>query len=732
MQNEPTISPGTEISGYRITELIGKGGFSQVWSAWDTRLNRLIAIKIIPRADADAHGTIQFGREAAVVTRLEHPHILPLYDYGETPQYRYLVMRYATGGSLAQRVERGRIPIPEILRLMTYVAATLDYIHEKKVVHRDLKPGNILLDAQGLPYLTDFGLAKELTAETVPMHSSSGTLTYMPPEQFSGGAMSVRSDQYSFGILLYQLFTGQLPHDGKVALGMRQLSTSEKLPSVNLVDPTLPEKLDEFLQQLTDPDPMKRPENVTAIIQEIAALLNPTQAADQKGAPISLALESSAYRQHEAESLLRDDLVTWRNGLFTLSLTHFVLLDMLLSDLPALLNPEVRSLMLRGVLEYDQRAERWWDQSTSDERKRACRHAILNGTDGVRLRALRLAVAAPWVAELGAETINHVGKHLVPMSDQTPIALQYLERALPAYVKGKQWTANDPFGDVDNNLRTLAIGNSPIAERAAALIGSARRTSAMIGLPRTIGQLNPTLIAYETAGNLPDKIPAEEQVKLALALAARQLTRNRPEAVRQYLWAAAANSLAFGSLVFITLRGTDILGQFRLLNTLGLGLLLGLVFGSGVWLARHIAQRLMVAPFWLRVALGTIAGGLIVAAAFSLYHAIVLSDDGIDSAVSISSGMIYVVGFALSVGLTLPAQIVLGSAGVIAALIIPWPNYVLNDITPPIILADLFITPDLPSSMPSALALATFYALLLAVVALGYRWRSRLRPSTST
>jgi hypothetical protein len=256
----------------------------------------------------------------------------------------------------------------------------------------------------------------------------------------------------------------------------------------------------------------------------------------------------------------------------------------------------------------------------------------------------------------------------------------------------------------------------------------------MVGLPRVFGELNPTLIAYETAGSLPDKIPALEQVKLALALAARQLTRNRPEAVRQFLWAAAANSLAFGSLYFITLRGTDILGQFRLLNTLGLGLLLGLVFGTGVWLARHIAQRLLVAPYWLRVALGTIAGGLIVAATFSLYHSIVLSDDGIDPAVSIPSGLIYVLGFALSTSLTLPAQIVLSAAGVIAALILPWPNYVLNEITPPIILADLFITPDLPSSMPNALALATFYAFLLAVVALGYRWRRRLRavPLTNT
>src|SRR4051812_44818629 len=124
------------IGAYKATELIGKGGFAQVWSGWDTRLNRLVAIKVIPRIETDAHNTIQFGREAAVVTRLEHPHILPLYDYGEAPHFRYLVMRYVTGGSLAQRIEREKLPIQDVIRLLEPVASVLDYIHEHRIVHR--------------------------------------------------------------------------------------------------------------------------------------------------------------------------------------------------------------------------------------------------------------------------------------------------------------------------------------------------------------------------------------------------------------------------------------------------------------------------------------------------------------------------------------------------------------------------------------------------------------------
>jgi len=177
------------IGAYRLTERVGKGGFSEVWSAWDTHLHRLVAIKLVPRAGNDAHSTIQFGREATIVTRLEHPHILPLFDFGETPEIRYLVMRYVTGGSLADRLAHGPLSPSELVRYMMPVAETLDYIHEQHIVHRDLKPSNILLDAQDLPYVTDFGLAKILSDETQGMHSGSGTLTYMPPEQFIGGAL---------------------------------------------------------------------------------------------------------------------------------------------------------------------------------------------------------------------------------------------------------------------------------------------------------------------------------------------------------------------------------------------------------------------------------------------------------------------------------------------------------------------------------------------------------------
>src|SRR5690242_19168769 len=117
-------------------------------------------MKLIARGTTDAHNTIYFGRVAGIVISPERPCVLPLYVFSETPDLRFLVMRYVTGGSLAQRLERGSLSVGEILRLMMPIGETLDYIHEQRIVHRDLKPGNILLDAQNSPYLTDFGLAK--------------------------------------------------------------------------------------------------------------------------------------------------------------------------------------------------------------------------------------------------------------------------------------------------------------------------------------------------------------------------------------------------------------------------------------------------------------------------------------------------------------------------------------------------------------------------------------------
>ncbi|MCC7447705.1 MAG: protein kinase [Anaerolineae bacterium] len=723
MPEQALVSPNSMIASYRITELIGKGGFSEVWSAWDTRLNRLVAIKVIPRVGSDAHSTIQFGREASVITRLEHPNILPLYDFGETPQYRYLVMRYVTGGSLADRVERARLPIHEVLRLMLPVASTLDYIHAQRVVHRDLKPGNILLDAQNAPYLADFGLSKELTDETSPMHSASGTLTYMPPEQFSGGILSPRSDLYSFGILLYQLLAGELPYKGQVALGMRQLGQKDTLPDITLVEPKLPAKLNDYLRQLTDPNPDLRPENATEVMWHIAGLLQNVeggQSATGITADLSLALESADYRLREAESLLQRNLAPWENGAFTLSLTHFVLLDILLRDLPSLLASAVRSLMLRGALEYNRQIDYWWEISSDSERQRACWHAVIFGETAVSLHALALAVHTLWVRNASEEAINNVGKRLMPISEFTPTALEFLERSLPDKTDWPAAPGTNGLVQTDDTLAALATSSSPLADRAAALIGKAKRTRAMLALP--MANAHPRLVAYEAAGSLPDGVPTAERLRLLALLAVRQLTRNPALLFAHWRWAALGNVLAMALMIYVVWRSADLLGSARLLNTLGLGLMFGLIFSIGVWLARHIPENLRIIPLWLRTILGISMGGLVMTLGFDLFQRLVYNDV-IEAWVAITSGVLYVLGFAISVTLPAWVQTILGAAGVAAAFLIPWAEYLTNDVRPP------FVFDEYHPEIAAPLVLVA--AALMAVLTLGYVWRRLLRPKNS-
>src|SRR5262249_44995887 len=181
--------------------------------------------------------TVQFGREAASIAQLQHPNIVALYDYGHTEDVWYLVTPYVIGVPLTSLVAKKPLEPMMLLAILRPVAEALDYIHAQQIVHRDLKPDNILIDTRNIPYLTDFGLARQLEDGTSQRHSRSGTPHYMPPEQLTGGEVTIYSDQFSFGIILFQLLTGQLPFEGKFALGMQQLKTPEKLPELHLIKP---------------------------------------------------------------------------------------------------------------------------------------------------------------------------------------------------------------------------------------------------------------------------------------------------------------------------------------------------------------------------------------------------------------------------------------------------------------------------------------------------------------
>jgi len=331
---------------YQLLEVVGRGSFAAVWSAWDLRLERVVAVKLM------AQGGMYdvFEREARLVCALEHPHIIPLHDYGVVDGSFYLVMRYVTGGTLAAYTFKGRPPIESALICLSRLAAALDYVHSQQIVHRDLKPGNILLDAQGNPYLADFGLAK-VSAHPDQEHSISGTWSYMAPEQFSGRATAA-SDAFAFGLVMFQLLTGTLPGEGQKPFGMLLMTEpSARLPDVRTYNPALPNVLNEYLQRLTAANPADRPTQLAPFMREIDLLF------EKSGSPLD-GMQRSQSTSDESAVLL--DYVT--RGANPLTLTDFLLLDSYLDEHPAALTGKVASTMLDTALRYDRRVDHWGER----------------------------------------------------------------------------------------------------------------------------------------------------------------------------------------------------------------------------------------------------------------------------------------------------------------------------------------------------------------------------------
>ena len=224
------LSPGTRLGHYNVTSLLGEGGMGQVWQATDTQLGRQVALKILPDAfAADPDRLARFTREAQILASLNHPNIAAIFGIEEAEGTRALVLELVEGPTLADRISQGPIPLDEALPIAKQIAEALEAAHEAGVIHRDLKPANIKVRDDGTVKVLDFGLAKALdpnpegdpsqsptlTAAATQMGVIIGTVAYMSPEQASGGTADKRSDIWAFGVLLFEMLTGQQLFTGK-------------------------------------------------------------------------------------------------------------------------------------------------------------------------------------------------------------------------------------------------------------------------------------------------------------------------------------------------------------------------------------------------------------------------------------------------------------------------------------------------------------------------------------
>ncbi|MBN2391473.1 MAG: protein kinase [Anaerolineae bacterium] len=298
---------GRTIGGYQLTEKIGRGGAAVVYRAFQTQLERWVAVKVLHIEDAGGHQFLRrFRREAHAIASLRHPNILNIYDYGEDQGYAFIVMEYVEGGSLQTRLDGDSFGEPwngtEALSLIIPVGEALAYAHSKGIVHRDVKPGNILLARPDWPLLADFGLVKVtemarkgtdapsmLTASqklTTP-GSVLGTLAYLAPEQAAGKEADARTDIYSLGVVLYELLTGRQPFPMLSPSTSVQPRTSESLVPLRTYNRDLPASLETILMRALEHDLTARYPRMDLFVNDLRQVVQSIKQTAQTEHPVT-------------------------------------------------------------------------------------------------------------------------------------------------------------------------------------------------------------------------------------------------------------------------------------------------------------------------------------------------------------------------------------------------------------------------------------------------------------
>lgn len=240
-----------KIGRYEIRAEVGRGGMATVYRAYDPRFEREVAIKVLPREMLhDPQFRVRFEREAKTIAMLEHPAIVPVYDFGEEDGQPYFVMRFMPGGSLADRLKQGPFSLQEAARIFKRLAPALDEAHARKIIHRDLKPGNILFDQYNEPYLSDFGIAKLSEMQTSVTGSAIiGTPAYMSPEQAQGESVDGRADIYALGIILFEMLTGRQPFEGDTPMSVVVKHITGTPPHILDIQPDLPPAIEPIIEK---------------------------------------------------------------------------------------------------------------------------------------------------------------------------------------------------------------------------------------------------------------------------------------------------------------------------------------------------------------------------------------------------------------------------------------------------------------------------------------------------
>ncbi len=654
------MKPGTEIGHYVIIEHIGRGGMADVWSARDIALERTVAVKTMAGQTEDEESVATFEREARTIAALEHPNILPIYDFGRVEHQLYIVMRYVSGGSIMDKIVQGPMSLGEVITMATPIASALDYAHDNGIVHRDLKPANILLDAYGFPYLADFGLAVSVGPATRPVQVA-GTILYMSPEQITGQVLDRRSDIYSFGLMLYQMFTGELPFGARVPLCLQQQMHNDELPDPAQINRDLPPDVADILRKATAREPEDRFERATDLIVELSALLGagtptvatvPVEVAGERGVATegveTVILDMATTElprepgRREAEALYHQAVRAWARGQgrFLMGITQFILVHDYYHDAEANgleIDDAGREMMLRGAIEHDYEMDFWWLQLADDDaRRKVCLHALRSDSAPARARAVENLLFLPDTDP--PVIIPSVARllHNEPDPDVRKAVVTLLRyRGQPSDV----WREYVFSREHDILLAEQALSDEApeAAELAARLLG---RLRSIIGVSKIASRINDEpervrkalALARDEVPEFPPEVPPKARLMAFATLTWTRLWERPMELVWRFVAGALGGTFGMGGYIYAVYRTEAIFSSQRLYNAVGVGLPFGLFVGLVALLTIEFAGRLAGArergatlwSWWARLLVFGFSGAFVGTLAYGNFQAMFL------------------------------------------------------------------------------------------------------------
>ncbi len=264
------IEIGAVLGGYRVERLLGRGGMGVVYEAVQVSLDRRVALKVLRSELADDDAFVdRIRREGSVQASLEHPHVLDVYEVGESPYGLFLAMRLVEGPTLAQLLRDGGLDAERALRVLGQVGDALDAAHEAGLLHRDVKPQNVLVAEDGNAFLADFGLSRAATDTATASRSTVGTVAYVAPEIIRGEAPTAASDRYAFAATVFHCLTGDVVFPRGSDVAVLYAHTSEPPPSISTRRPVLPQQLDRHFESALAKDPSQRPESARALVAAV-------------------------------------------------------------------------------------------------------------------------------------------------------------------------------------------------------------------------------------------------------------------------------------------------------------------------------------------------------------------------------------------------------------------------------------------------------------------------------